>query len=133
MKRFLLTVIACLLCLTAANAQTKTNGADIFTPISKYIRLGDCDKLSVWFADNLELDILGAVNNCSRNQAKLIMRNFFDTFNPKSFDIIHESGTVPMKYAVGKLDAGGDKFRIIISVKADGTKSYIQELKIERE
>ena len=25
---------------------------DVFTPIAKYIRLGDADKLSAWFADS---------------------------------------------------------------------------------
>ena len=37
------------------------------------------EKLSAWFADNLELNIMGAINNCTRNQARLIIKNFSQT------------------------------------------------------
>ncbi len=134
MKKFILIAIAGLTCLLISDfTRAQESGGDVFNPICKYIQTGDSEKLSAWFADNLELDILGAVNNCSRNQAKLIMRNFFTNFNPKHFDIIHKSGKAPMKYAVGTLDAGGEKFRIILYVKTNDAKSYIQQIKIERE
>ena len=106
---------------------------DVFTPIGKYLQAGDYDKLSAWFADNLELDMLGAVNNCTRNQAKLIMKNFFTNYTPKKFTIIHKSGKAPMKYAVGSLSAGGERFRVILYVKTTDEKSYIEQLKVERD
>ena len=131
MKRLLLIAMAGFLCISTSYAQNRES--DVFSPICKYFQHGDYEKLSAWFADDLELDIMGAVNNCTRNQAKLIMRNFFTNYNPKHFTIIHKSGKSPMKYAVGTLDAGGEKFRIILYVKANDSKSYIQQLKIERE
>ena len=106
---------------------------DVFTPIGKYLQAGDYDKLSAWFADNLELDMLGAVNNCTRNQAKLIMKNFFTNYTPQKFTIIHKSGKAPMKYAVGSLIAGGEHFRVILYVKTSDEKSYIEQLKVERD
>ena len=106
---------------------------DVFTPIGKYLQAGDYEKLSAWFADNLELDMLGAVNNCTRNQAKLIMKNFFTNYTPKKFTIIHKSGKAPMKYAVGSLIAGGEHFRVILYVKTSDEKSYIEQLKVERD
>ena len=131
MKKYILLAFVCLFCCNAAYAQDDI--ADTFAPICKYMEQGECDRLSAWFADNLELDILGAVNNCSRNQARLIMRNFFSNYTPKHLEIIHRSGKAPMKYAVGTLDAGGEKFQIIFYVKADGDKSYIEQLKISRQ
>ena len=38
-----------------------------------------------------------------------------------------------MKYAVGTLDAGGEKFRIILYVKTNESRGYIQHLKVERD
>ena len=119
--------------LFAGPSDAQDSGQDVFTPIGKYIQSGDCDKLSAWFADNLELDMLGAVNNCTRNQAKLIMKNFFTSYTPKKFTIIHKSGKAPMKYAVGSLNAGGERFRVILYVKTTGEKSYIEQLKVERD
>ena len=116
-----------------SSAQPQENGPDVFTPIGKYLQSGDYDKLSAWFADNLELDMLGAVNNCTRNQAKLIMKNFFSSYTPKKFSIIHKSGKAPMKYAVGSLSAGGERFRVILYVKTTDAGSHIEQLKVERE
>ena len=50
---------------------------DVFTPIAKYIRVGDADKLSAWFADNLEIVVISQTNDSSRNQARQIMKSFF--------------------------------------------------------
>lgn len=138
MKRILLISVLALLgfCSREASAQNSfvaDTSPDVFSPICKYIQTGDSEKLSAWFADNLELDILGAVNNSTRNQARRIMKNFFNNYTPKQFNLIHKSGKAPMKYAVGTLDAGGEKFRIILYVKTNEGRSYIQHLKVERE
>lgn len=131
MKKFLLSAIIGLFTLTAATAQNGVN--DVFTPISRYLQAGDCEKLSAWFADNLELDILGAVSNCSRNQGKLIVKDFFTDYTPKQFSIVHKGIKAPMNYAVGLLDAGGERFRVIIYVKTTGQYSCIEQLKVERD
>ena len=115
-----------------SNVQSNTE-QDVFTPIGKYIQSGDYEKLSAWFADNLELNILGAINNCTRNQARLIIKNFFTNYTPKKFIIIHKSGKASMKYAVGSLTAGGEKFRVILYVKTTDGVNSIQQLKVERE
>ena len=133
MKRLLLTALLVVSPLGVLSASAQEGGPDVFTPIGKYLQSGDYDKLSAWFADNLELDMLGAVNNCTRNQARLIMKNFFTKYTPKKFGIIHKSGKAPMKYAVGTLSAGGERFRVILYVKTSDTQSHIEQLKVERE
>ena len=138
MKNILLAPVIALLAFfsqeaSAQNSFVADTSPDVFSPICKYIQTGDSDRLSAWFADNLELDILGAVNNSTRNQARRIMKNFFNNYTPKQFNLIHKSGKAPMKYAVGTLDAGGEQFRIILYVKTNEGRSYIQHLKVERE
>lgn len=133
MKKSFLLASMLLTLLLAGPSIAQDNNQDVFTPIGKYFQSGDYDKLSAWFADNLELDMLGAVNNCTRNQAKLIMKNFFTNYTPKKFSVIHKSGKAPMKYAVGSLNAGGERFRVILYVKTTDDKSYIEQLKVERE
>ena len=120
---------------TASQSQQSQSqsSTDVFTSIGKYIEAGDSEKLSAWFADNLELDITGSVNSCTRSQAKLIMRNFFNNNTPKKFSIIHKSGRPPMSYAVGSLSAGAEKFRVIIYVRTDDGKNSIQQLRIEKD
>jgi hypothetical protein len=106
---------------------------DVFVPIGKYLQQGDAEKLSAWFANNLELDILGTINDCSKIQATQIMKDFFSKYTPKSFTITHKSGNPPMKYAIGTLNAGGEKFRTTIFVKTQEKGNLIQQLRIEKE
>ena len=77
--------------------QMVSSSHDVFVPISKYLRQGNTEKLSAWFAKNLELDILGNSNDCSKVQATQIIKEFFTTYPPKNFVIIHKSGQAPLK------------------------------------
>jgi hypothetical protein len=106
---------------------------DVFVPIAKYIQNGDAERLSVWFAPSLELDILGSTNVCSRQQAKQIVKEFFSEYSPKSFVISYRSGKAPMLYAIGNLSAGGNKFRVTLFVKTQSDGNFIQQMRVEKE
>ena len=105
---------------------------DVFNPISKYISAGDADKLSAWFSDNLEVTIFSNSNDSSRNQARQIMKSFFRSYTPRSFEITHKAGRSNKKYALGTLNAGGEMFVVTIFVNYKDTDYKIQHLKIER-
>ena len=115
-------------------ALAQDNSYDVFIPISKYISQGDADKLSAWFDDNLEVSVLSSSSNSSRNQARQIMKGFFETYTPRSYDISHKAGRPNMKYALGTLNAGGETFVVTVFVKykkeEEGYK--VQMIKIER-
>ena len=130
MKKLVLILAIAIFGTTASFAQKQ---ADVFVPIGKYLQMGDSDKLSAWFANNLELDILGSVSACSKVQATQIMKDFFVNYTPKSFSIIHKSGKAPLTYAIGSLSAGGEKFRITLFVMTQEKGNQIQQLRIERE
>ena len=104
----------------------------VFVPIAKYIEQGDAECLSAWFAKNLEINVMGTSSNCSRNQARQILKNFFTDYTPKSFSIVYKSGNYPMRYAVGNLVGGGNVFSVTILVKMNDSGNYIEQLKIER-
>ncbi len=105
---------------------------DVFIPIAKYIRTGDADKLSAWFADNLEIVIISKVNDSSKSQARQIMKSFFSAYSPSAFDITHTAVESNSKYALGVLNAGGERFLVTIFVNFQSGSFYIQQLKIER-
>ena len=84
---------------------TADSGDDVFIPVSKYIASGNSEALSAWFADNLEISVLSKESDASRAQARQIVKSFFDTYTPRSFDITHTAGRANMKYALGTLKA----------------------------
>ena len=120
---------ALLFCVTAFSAR---DGYDVFVPIAKYIGQGDADKLSAWFADNLEITVMSMTSDSSRNQAKQILKNFFDNHTPRSFEILHMASRSNSKYALGQLNAGGEVFIVTIFVSSSKDSFKIQQLKIER-
>ncbi len=130
MKRIITAIAAILISINCSFAQKQ---ADVFVPIGKYIQMGDSEKLSAWFANNLELDILGSVSACSKVQATQIMKDFFVNHTPKTFSIVHKSGKAPLTYAIGSLSAGGEKFRVTLFVMTQEKGNQIQQLRIERE
>ena len=120
---------ALLLCLTA---KAVSDSYDVFVPISKYLANGDTDSLSAWFADNLEISIMSSTNDSSRNQAKQILKSFFASHTPRSFEINHTASRSNSKYALGYLNAGGELFEVTIFVSKGKDRYTIQQLKIDR-
>ncbi len=117
---------------SCAGAAAQESGYDVFNPIAKYLAMGDADKLSAWFSDNLEVTIFSNSNDSSRNQACQIMKSFFRSYTPRSFEITHKAGRSNMKYALGTLNAGGEMFVVTIFVGYNEKSYRIQHLKIER-
>ncbi len=132
MKRILMT-LAALLLLTVTGLSAQDKGYDVFVPIGKYIAQGDASSLSAWFSENLEVSIISSTRNCSRTQARQIVKSFFDTYTPRSFDITHKASRANMKYALGLLNAGGEVFLVTVFVNYKEGGYQIQQLKIERQ
>lgn len=118
-----------LMCLAASAAG---DSYDVFVPIGKYLGQGDAERLSAWFADNLEITIFSTTNDSSKKQAKQILKSFFNNHNPRSFEISHTASRSNSKYAIGYLNAGGEVFEVTIFVSGADDGYKIQQLKIDR-
>ncbi len=125
-------VAAAAVLLSCSMLHAQDNSYDVFQPIAKYMSQGDADKLSAWFSESLEITIFSSSNDASRSQAKQIMKSFFKSYTPRSFEITHKAGRSNMKYALGTMNAGGEMFLVTIFVNFNNTDYKIQHLKIER-
>lgn len=132
LSTFFRTISVTIMMTVGSLALAQGGGYDVFVPISKYMASGDVDCLSAWFDDNLDITIISSSNNSSRNQAKQILKTFFSAYSPRSFYIDHKAGRANMRYALGSLNAGGEKFIVTIYVSCLNAGYKIQQLKIER-
>lgn len=123
--------VSALFLIPGMKSNAQDSGYDVFNPIAKYLSQGDAEKLSAWFSDNLEITIFSDSNDSSRNQARQIMKSFFNSYTPRSFEITHKAGRSNMKYALGNLTAGGEVFLVTIFVNYRDSGYKIQHLKIE--
>lgn len=136
--------VALLLCLSAA-AQSQFVSTSIpraqpqgefsvFSSITKYLAAGDVVSLSSWFADNLDVTVLSTSRNCSKKQAREILRSFFASNTPRSFQVTHRASEANKKYLIGLLNAGGELFQVTIYATSNGQDTYrIQQLSISRQ
>lgn len=132
MHRILKLVTLSLSLLLCVHANAQPEGYDVFVPISKYIVQANTEALSAWFADNLEMSVLSSSTTASRAQAKQIIKTFFETYTPRSFEITHTAGRANMKYVLANLNAGGQNFLVTIFVANKDDSYKIQQFKIER-
>ena len=132
MNRAVRNILLAITLLLPISGSAQDKGYDVFTPIAKYIALGDADKLSAWFSDNLEVTIFATSNDSSASQARQIMKSFFKSYTPRSFEISHKAGRSNMKYALGTLNAGGEMFLVTIFANFQSDGYRIQQIKIER-
>ena len=147
MSKFLHTVcvaFALLLCLkanaqaqfmTSTSTRTQPQGEfSVFSSITKYLAAGDEVALSSWFADNLDVTVLSTSRNCSKKQAREILRSFFASNTPRSFQVSHRASEANKKYLIGLLNAGGELFQVTIYATSTGQETYrIQQLSISRQ
>lgn len=124
--------LACAAMSLCLSAMAAGDSYDVFIPISKYLAKGDAESLSAWFADNLEISIMSTSNDSSKNQAKQILKSFFSSHTPRSFEINHTASRSNSKYALGYLNAGGEMFEVSIFVSKTKDRYMIQQLKIDR-
>lgn len=125
-------LIALSVALLSTVSTSAQNNSDVFAPISKYIAQGNSDALYAWFSDSVEVTILSRVTDASRSQARQILKAFFNSYTPRSFEVTHTAGRAGMKYAYGNLNAGGENFRVTIFVSCSTGNYLIQQFKIDR-
>lgn len=115
-----------------ARTFTQDDAYGVFIPISKYMASGDTEKLSAWFAEDLEMNLFGVGSDSSKKQAARILARFFTEHSPSSFTIVHKTGRANMKYALGRYVSGGDNFDVTIFVALDEGTYRIQQIKIDK-
>ena len=116
------------LLILSANTQ-----AQIPDEIILSLKSGNSKVLSSYFNQNVELVVLDNDNVYSKAQAQQIVSNFFSSFTPESFTVIHQGGKEGAKYVIGNLNTNNGNFRVYFLLKQNDGKDYIHQLRIEKQ
>jgi hypothetical protein len=109
------------------------NQGDIPEGIYAALRTGNANALSKYFNPKIELTINDKDDIYSREQAGLILKDFFSNHVPNSFNVLHKGGKEGSKYAIGNLITSNNEFRVTILIKYTDNQPYIHQLRIEKE
>jgi hypothetical protein len=104
---------------------------DIPQGVIDALRNGNTTALSGYFSTSIELAILDQEDIYSKQQAELIIKDFFAKHVPSSFTILHRGGKEGSQYAIGNLVTSSGTFRVTIWIKMTQNKPYIHQLRFE--
>jgi hypothetical protein len=97
------------------------------------LKSGNAKILSDYFNQNVELVVPDSDNVYSKAQAQQIVGNFFSSYTPVSFTVIHKGGKEGAKYVIGNLGTKEGNFRVYFLLKHKEGKDYIHQLRIEKQ
>jgi hypothetical protein len=119
--------------LLSCKSNTYTYNDDIPAGIIEAIKAGNARELAKYFQNSVELALTDIDDVYSKNQAELIIQDFFKKHPPQSFSILHKGGKETSRYAIGNLSTANGKFRVTILIKIREGVAAINQLRIEKE
>ena len=97
------------------------------------LQSGNAASLAKFFNKNIELVVIEKDDVYSKAQAQQIVSDFFKKYQVKRFDVIHDGGKKGSLYGIGNLLTNKGTFRVYFLLKENGGKSYIHQLRIEKQ
>jgi len=122
-----------MICLFAGIIFSLSAEAQIPDDIILSLKSGNAKILSDYFNQNVELVVPDSDNVYSKAQAQQIVGNFFSTYTPVNFTVIHRGGKEGAKYVIGNLGTKEGNFRVYFLLKKNQGKDFIHQLRIEKQ
>ena len=123
-----------LLLLLMASISSFAFTLDVIDDIATAIRSGNPQNISKYFIATIDLKIIDKEDMYSKQQAEMILKDFFGKHPVKSFTVAHKSEAKNgSQYVIGTLETTNGKFRTYFLIKANGSQTLIQQFRIETE
>ena len=116
------------------NAQSEEVSKMIFDNIGKAFREGDASQLALNFASSFDIILPGNEGTFSKQQAEMILKDFFNKNKPKSFVINHQgTSNDGSRYAIGTYKTVNQSYRAYVLLKSIANKLLISQLQLEKD
>ncbi len=102
--------------------------------IAKALNTGDVDALAQYFGDQVEVSILDQEQLYPKAKAVEIVRSFFNSNKPRSFNQVHQGSSRENsdQYCIGNMLAATGSYRVYIYLKMSGNSATIQEIRFDK-
>lgn len=136
MKKVFLLLLSVMIFSGFASINTFMMQSDqIAKEVSEAIAKGNARDVARHFGNNVDLNIPGHEGTFSRNQAELILRNFFSRNAPERFTQGHQgSSRDGSLFVIGNLiTSQGQTFRTFFLIKKVGDQMVLHQLQFEQQ
>ncbi len=95
------------------------------------LRSGSANDLSIYLDDKVELTTPDQSDSYSKAQAVLILKDFFNNNDVKSFEVKHKGDSGGGQFCVGTLQTRSGNFRTTVFMKLKNNKEVVKEIRFQ--
>jgi Domain of unknown function (DUF4783) len=92
---------------------------------------GKASEIGKYLDENVEITLPDKSNNYSKAQAILILKDFFDNNEVKTFEVKHKGDQNGGQFCVGTLQTKSGNYRTTIFMKTMSGKDFIKTLRFQ--
>jgi hypothetical protein len=96
--------------------------------VLKAVRSGNASELAKYFDTRVDISLPDNSDNFSKNQAEMILRDFFANNPVKGFQVKHKGENNGSQFCIGVLQTKNGNFRMKIYMKQKGNEQVVQEI-----
>ena len=93
----------------------------------------NAQEMSRHFDNNIEISLPSGSNVYPKSQAVLVLQQFFNEQQPRSFELVHKGGNNASFYCIGILHARQGNFRTTFYLKQVSNSLMVQEISFEKQ
>lgn len=97
------------------------------------LRTGNATELSKYFDSRVDISLPNKSDNYSRNQAEMILKDFFASNEVKNFVVKHKGENNGSQFCIGSLQTRNGNFRTKLYMKQKGGQQVVQEIAFQAE
>ncbi len=97
------------------------------------LKTGNANQLSKYFDTRIDISLPDKSDNFSKNQAEMILKDFFSSNNVRSFQVKHKGNMNGSQFCIGSLQTKNGTFRTKLYMKQKGDQQVIQEIAFQSE
>jgi hypothetical protein len=120
--------LTCAALFFIATAFTQASAID---DVISALRNGNATELSKYIDNNIELSMPSKTDNYSRQQAVVILQDFFSTNGAKGFEVKHKGENGGSKFCIGTLSTRSGLFRTTFFLTEKNGRQLIKEIRFQ--
>ena len=120
--------LTCAALFFIATAFTQAGAID---DVISALRNGNATELSKYIDNNIELSMPSKTDNYSRQQAVVILQDFFSTNGAKGFEVKHKGENGGSQYCIGTLSTRSGLFRTTFFLTEKNGRQLIKEIRFQ--
>ncbi len=97
------------------------------------LRTGNATELAKYFDSRVDISLPNKSDNYSKNQAEMILKDFFASNEVKNFQVKHKGENNGSQFCIGLLQTKNGNFRTKLYMKKKGKVQVVQEIAFQSE